>query len=252
MNRPTLLRILVVAIIAIAASVATILSTPSDTTVPIPEPTTTDDGNQSSKGIRTVVQDLENPWAIDIAEDGRIFLTEKPGRVRMVHSNGTLMAEPVVNIRADDKGEAGLLGLALHPNFTENHLIYVYHTYLTDGRVYNKVLMLTEKDNKVMDSKIILDSIPASDSNNGGQIKFGPDGKLYISTGDSEIPELAQDPKSLAGKILRINFDGTIPDDNPFAKSPVYSYGHRNIQGFEWHQISKKLYASEQWTRRER
>ena len=245
MNRPTLLTILVAAIIAIAASVATILSTPSDTTVPIPEPTTTDDGNQSSKGIRTVVQDLENPWAIDIAEDGRIFLTEKPGRVRMVHSNGTLMAEPVVNIRADDKGEAGLLGLALHPNFTENHLMYVYHTYLTDGRVYNKVLMLTEKDNKVIDSKIIIDSIPGSDSNNGGQIKFGPDGKLYISTGDSEIPELAQDPKSLAGKILRINFDGTIPDDNPFAKSPVYSYGHRNIQGFEWHQISKKLYASE-------
>lgn len=245
MNRPSLLRILVAAIIAIAASVATILSTPSDTTVPIPEPTTTEDGNQSSKGIRTVVQNLENPWAIDIAEDGRIFLTEKPGRVRMVHANGTLMVEPVVNIRAEDKGEAGLLGLALHPNFTENHLMYVYHTYLTNGRVYNKVLMLTEKDNKVMDSKIILDNIPASDSNNGGQIKFGPDGKLYISTGDSEIPELAQDPKSLAGKILRINFDGTIPDNNPFAKSPVYTYGHRNIQGLAWHPETAQLYASE-------
>ena len=129
MNRPSLLRILVAAIVAIAASVAAILSTPSDTTVPIPEPTSTEEGNQSSKGIRTVVQNLENPWAIDIAEDGRIFLTEKPGRVRMVHSNGTLMAEPVVNIRADDKGEAGsTLTLLKIICYT-----YIIHILPTDG-----------------------------------------------------------------------------------------------------------------------
>lgn len=245
MVRKSLLGIAGVIIIIIAISVATVLSTPSDTTVPIPEPATTDNANQTNKGIRTIAQNLDVPWAIDIAVDNRIFFTEKPGRLGMIHANGTLESEPVVNIHTEDIGEAGLMGLALHPNFTQNHLMYVYHTYAENGGLYNKVLMLTEKNNKIVNSKIILDGIPASDSNNGGRIKFGPDGKLYVSTGDSETPELAQNTKSLAGKLLRLNDDGTIPDDNPIPESPVYSYGHRDIQGFAWHPITKKLYASE-------
>lgn len=245
MVRKSLLGIAGVIIIIIAISVATVLSTPSDTTVPIPEPATTDNANQTNKGIRTIAQNLDVPWAIDIAVDNRIFFTEKPGRLGMIHANGTLASEPVVNIHTADIGEAGLMGLALHPNFTQNHLMYVYHTYAKNGGLYNKVLMLTEKNNKIVNSKIILDGIPASDSNNGGRIKFGPDGKLYVSTGDSETPELAQNTKSLAGKLLRLNDDGTIPDDNPIPESPVYSYGHRDIQGFAWHPITKKLYASE-------
>lgn len=245
MVRKSLLGIAGVIIITIAISVATVLSTPSNTTVPIPEPATTGNANQTNKGIRTIAQNLDVPWAIDIAVDNRIFFTEKPGRLGMVHANGTLASEPVVNIHTEDIGEAGLLGLALHPNFTQNHLMYVYHTYAKNGGLYNKVLMLTEKNNKIVNSKIILDGIPASDSNNGGRIKFGPDGKLYVSTGDSETPELAQNTKSLAGKLLRLNDDGTIPEDNPIPESPVYSYGHRDIQGFAWHPITKKLYASE-------
>lgn len=245
MVRKSLLGIAGVIIIIIAISVATVLSTPSDTTVPIPEPATTDNANQTNKGIRTIAQNLDVPWAIDIAVDNRIFFTEKPGRLGMIHANGTLASEPVVNIHTEDIGEAGLMGLALHPNFTQNHLMYVYHTYAKNGGLYNKVLMLTEKNNKIVNSKIILDGIPASDSNNGGRIKFGPDGKLYVSTGDSETPELAQNTKSLAGKLLRLNDDGIIPDDNPIPESPVYSYGHRDIQGFAWHPITKKLYASE-------
>lgn len=245
MVRKSLLGIAGVIIIIIAIGVATVLSTPSDTTVPIPEPATTDNANQTNKGIRTIAQNLDVPWAIDIAVDNRIFFTEKPGRLGMIHANGTLASEPVVNIHTEDIGEAGLMGLALHPNFTQNHLMYVYHTYAKNGGLYNKVLMLTEKNNKIVNSKIILDGIPASDSNNGGRIKFGPDGKLYVSTGDSETPELAQNTNSLAGKLLRLNDDGTIPDDNPIPESPVYSYGHRDIQGFAWHPITKKLYASE-------
>ena len=245
MVRKSLLGIAGVIIIIIAISVATVLSTPSDTTVPIPEPATKDNANQTNKGIRTIAQNLDVPWAIDIAVDNRIFFTEKPGRLGMIHANGTLASESVVNIHTEDIGEAGLMGLALHPNFTQNHLMYVYHTYAKNGGLYNKVLMLTEKNNKIVNSKIILDGIPASDSNNGGRIKFGPDGKLYVSTGDSETPELAQNTKSLAGKLLRLNDDGTIPDDNPIPESPVYSYGHRDIQGFAWHPITKKLYASE-------
>jgi glucose/arabinose dehydrogenase len=237
-------RLVMAFIIAGAVSVATILSTSSDTTiVPIPEPAGS--GNQSNKGIRAVAQNLEIPWSIDISKDGRIFFTEKPGRIRMIHTDGTLESEPVAHIRTENIGEAGLLGLALHPNFTQNHLIYIYHTYVEDKRLYNKVLVLTERNNEIMDSKTILDRIPASDLNNGGRLKFGPDGALYVSTGDSEIPELAQDARSLAGKILRVNHDGTIPYDNPFPDSPVYSYGHRNIQGLAWHPITEELYATE-------
>jgi glucose/arabinose dehydrogenase len=237
-------RLVMAFIIAGAVSVATILSTSSDTTiVPIPEPTGS--GNQSNEGIRAVAQNLEIPWSIDISKDGRIFFTEKPGRIRMIHTNGTLESEPVAHIRTENIGEAGLLGLALHPNFTQNHLIYIYHTYVEDERLYNKVLVLTERNNKIVDSKTILDRIPASDLNNGGRLKFGPDGALYVSTGDSEIPELAQNANSLAGKILRVNADGTIPYDNPFPDSPVYSYGHRNIQGLAWHPMTEKLYATE-------
>src|SRR5918993_6087720 len=146
-------RLVMAFIIAGAVSVATILSTSSDTTIiPIPEPTGS--GNQSNKGIRAVAQNLEIPWSIDISKDGRIFFTEKHGRIKVIYANGTLAREPVANIRAEDIGEAGLLGLALHPNFTQNHLMYVYHTYINEERLYNKVLMLTERSNKIVDSKI--------------------------------------------------------------------------------------------------
>jgi glucose/arabinose dehydrogenase len=95
--------------------------------------------------------------------------------------------------------ESGLLGLALHPNFTENHLLYIYYTYSNDSAVLNKVLVLTENNNKIVESKVVIDNIPAADRNDGGRIKFGPDGKLYIATGDARQPELAQDAGSLAG-----------------------------------------------------
>jgi glucose/arabinose dehydrogenase len=137
------------------------------------------------------------------------------------------------------------LGLVLHPNFAENHQLYVYHTYSNGSAVFNKVLVLTERNNKIIESKVIIDGIPAADRNDGGRIKFGPDGKLYIATGDARQQELAQNARSLAGKILRVNPDGSIPEDNPFEGSPVYSYGHRNIQGLAWHPVTGELYASE-------
>ena len=102
-----------------------------------------------------------------------------------------------------------------------------------------------EKDNKIIESNIIIDSIPGSLYNNGGRINFGPDNKLYIATGDASDPDLAQNLSSLAGKILRVNPDGSIPMDNPFKDSPIYSYGHRNIQGIAWHPETKQMYVSE-------
>ncbi len=237
-------RLVVAAIAAVViASVATFFFAPSQTTLPIPEPRH-NNGNNTNSGIQVLADNLEVPWAIDVAEDGRIFFTERAGRIRVVE-NGTLLKEPAAYINVEQNGESGLLGLALHPNFTENHLLYIYHTYSNGTSVFNKVLMLTEKDNKIIESRVIIDGIPAAAGNDGGRIKFGPDGKLYIATGDARQPELAQNAGSLAGKILRLNPDGTIPEDSPFEGSPVYSYGHRNIQGLAWNPTTGELYASE-------
>lgn len=231
---------LVAAVAIIAASVATIFFTPGGTTVPIPEPTA---GNRTglSSGIQVIAENLDVPWAIDVAPDGRLFFTERAGAIRVIE-NGTLLKPLAVSV--EQEGEAGLMGLALHPDFDENHLIYVYHTYSDGSSVYNKVVAFTERDNQLIESKTIIDRIPAADRNDGGRIKFGPDGMLYIATGDARQPELAQDAGSLAGKILRINPDGSVPADNPFEGSPVYSYGHRNVQGLAW-DAQGNLYASE-------
>ena len=238
-------RLVVVAIAAVTvAAIATVFFTPSQTTLPLPEPGQSD-GNNTRSGVQVLAENLDVPWAIDIAEDGRLFFTERKGRIMAMEKNGSLISDPVSYINVLQNGESGLLGLALHPNFTENHLLYVYHTYSNNSAVFNKVLMLTENNNKIVESKVVIDNIPAADRNDGGRIKFGPDGKLYIATGDALQPRLAQDASSLAGKILRINPDGSIPEDNPFEGSPVYSYGHRNIQGLAWHPLTGELYASE-------
>lgn len=233
--------ILVAAAVVVAAAVATAIYTPSQTTLPIPEPG--QGGNNAHSGVQVIAENLEVPWSLDIADDGRIFFTERPGRIRIIE-NGTLL-EPAAFINVAQNGESGLLGLALHPDFAENHLLYIYHTYSNGSNIFNKVLMLTERDNQIIESRVIIDGIPAANGNDGGRIKFGPDGKLYIATGDARQPDLAQNANSLAGKILRLNPDGTVPDDNPFEGSPVYSYGHRNIQGLAWHPTTGELYASE-------
>jgi glucose/arabinose dehydrogenase len=234
-------RLVLVAVAAVvAAAVATAIYAPSQTTLPIPAPG--QGGNGTRSGVHVLAENLEVPWAIDIADDGRIFFTERLGRIRIIE-NGALLPPAFINV--EQNGESGLLGLALHPDFAENHLLYVYHTYSNGSNVFNKVIALTERDNKFVESRVIIDGIPAAAGNDGGRIKFGPDGMLYIATGDARQPDLAQSAGSLAGKILRLNPDGTVPEDNPFAGSPVYSYGHRNIQGLAWHPVTGELYASE-------
>ena len=240
-------RLAMVAIVAVAgAAIATYIATPSQTTLPIPEPGSGGNaGNNTGTGIRVLAQQLEVPWAVDVAADGRVFFTERAGRIRIIDAGGTLLQEPAAHINVEQREESGLLGLALHPDFAQNHLLYIYHTYSNGTSILNKVLMLREESNKIVESTVIIDGIPGSDRNDGGRIRFGPDGKLYVATGDARQPDLAQNARSLAGKILRINPDGSIPDDNPIAGSPVYSYGHRNIQGLAWHPVTGQLYASE-------
>ncbi len=185
------------------------------------------------------------PWSLDFALDGRLFFTERPGRVRVIQQ-GKLLEEPVARLEVAATGESGLLGLALDPQFQLNGYIYVYYTYRDSARgLKNRVERLTVKENKALDLKVLLDNIPANTIHDGGRLKFGPDGKLYITTGDSGTAQLSQDLQSLAGKILRLNPDGTVPQDNPFSGSPVYSYGNRNSEGLAWQSGTGILFSTE-------
>ena len=186
---------------------------------------------------------LEIPWAIAFSQDGRAFVTERPGRVRVIR-NGRLDPNPVAVLPVAHVGEGGLLGLALDPEFPRRAFIYVYYTYEANG-LRNRVERLREQDGRFIRDRVILDDIPGAAVHDGGRIAFGPDGMLYIGTGDARKMDLAQNPRSLAGKILRITPDGEIPRDNPMAGSPVYSMGHRNVQGLAWHPQTKGLYATE-------
>lgn len=246
MEKRQLLRLVIPSAIVIIISIITIKFSPSETLVPLPSPVSNPGNLTNTKGVEITAEGLEAPRSIDVAKDGRIFFTEQHGSIRVVDENGTLLEEPVGDIKVENLQEAGLLGLTLHPNFTQNHLFYVYFTYSNDTGLFNRVLMLEENKNKIIDSRTILDGIPGSEFRDGGRIKFGPDGKLYVSTGDTSIPELSQDLNSLAGKILRINEDGTIPQDNPFSNSFVYAYGFRNVQGLAWDPEKGQLYASDQ------
>lgn len=195
--------------------------------------------------IEFIAENLSVPWAIAISDDGRLFFTERVGRVRVIE-NGVLLEQPVITLEPPfvSSGEGGLLGIALDPDFTQNHNIYIMHTYEDGNQMYNRVVRLKEENNQAVIDRVILDKIPGRMSHNGGRIKIGPDQKLYITTGDAGYRLLAQEVDSLVGKILRINLDGSIPSDNPFENSPVYSYGHRNPQGITWNS-NGIMYASE-------
>ncbi|WP_239004512.1 PQQ-dependent sugar dehydrogenase [Paenibacillus tepidiphilus] len=194
-----------------------------------------------------LVTGLDVPWELAVAPDGRILLTERSGSLRVIE-NGKLRQTPLLTLMEPfvSEGEGGLLGLALDPDFLENHYAYVYHSYRgEDNAVLNRVLRLRLGSSQADIDKVLLDGIPGERNHNGGRIKFGPDGYLYITTGERYEPDLAQEQDSLGGKILRIAADGSIPEDNPWPGSPVYSWGHRNAQGLAWQPDTGVLYSSE-------
>lgn len=182
-----------------------------------------------------LVSGLEVPWGIGFLPGGELLVTERPGKVRLV-SEGTLEPEPVITVQTGEPGEGGLLGIAIHPKFASNRYFYLYYTAKKGGRDVNRVerYRLSSDQRSATSDQVILDDIPAAPFHNGGRIRFGPDGNLYIGTGDAREPSLSQSPESLAGKILRVNENGGIPDDNPIPGSPVYLLGIRNTQGFDW------------------
>ena len=197
--------------------------------------------------VEVIATGLEAPWALAFAPDGRIFLTERPGHLRVIQG-GRLRREPAAILPATSQGESGLMGLALDPDFSRNRFLYVCYTYSAPGGLRNRVARLVERDGGIRQDRILLDNIPGAWIHDGGRVKFGPDGKLYVTAGDAADPPIAQDLRSLGGKILRLNPDGSIPPDNPFPGSPVWSLGHRNPQGLAWHHATGQLFATEHGT----
>jgi glucose/arabinose dehydrogenase len=188
----------------------------------------------------SVATDLHIPWEVAFLPSGEMLVTERPGTLVKIAKDKkvSLAIDGVAAV-----GEGGLLGLALHPDFASNHWLYVYFTSRENGKLINRVERYRWDNDSLMDRTVILDDIPAGQYHDGGRLAFGPDGLLYLGTGDSGNSNLAQDKNSLAGKILRIKDDGTIPRDNPFGNA-VYSYGHRNVQGLAWDDQGR-LWATE-------
>ena len=182
--------------------------------------------------VDVIVDGLNNPWEIVFGPEGEIFFTERDGRIWKIENFEE--AKVIETFPKSGSMEGGTLGLALHPDFKNNQKIYIYQTNLELEFFQNKVFSFTVNGDALTDKQVIIDGIPGAPWHDGGRIAFGPDGKLYITTGDAINPGWSQDLSSLAGKILRINPDGTIPDDNPFDSSPIFSYGHRNPQGIAW------------------
>lgn len=181
--------------------------------------------------VEVLAENLDTPWAVGFLPDGKLLVTERPGNLRVINQGGTqsIRIEGVVEV-----GEGGLLGLAVDPEYSLNNNIYLYFTYFGGGeRTLNRVVKYKLENNSLSERIVLVDNIPGAKNHNGGRIKFGPDGYLYITTGDASNPSLSQDKNSLAGKILRITKDGKPAPGNPF-NNLTYSFGHRNPQGLAW------------------
>jgi len=187
--------------------------------------------------VSTVTEGLAAPWGLDFLPDGSALVSERDSaRLIQVAPDGTQTEVGV--LPADGENEGGLLGIALSSTFAQDDLVYAYFTTEDDNRVVRFPFGAPD------DAEVVVEGIPAGPTHNGGRIAFGPDGLLYVATGDAGGQGLAQDPTSLGGKILRVTPDGQVPDGNPFPGSPVYSLGHRNVQGLAW-DATGRLFASE-------
>lgn len=198
------------------------------------------------------LSNVDAPVALAFAPDGRLFYNElRTGQVRVVE-DGRLQDEPFATLQVVNQSgysEHGLLGLALDPNFASNHYVYLFYGEPDQNGdpLRQRVVRFTDVDGVGQEMAVILDDLPISDGccHNGGRIAFGPDGKLYVSIGDTGESSLSQDPESLAGKILRFNADGSIPEDNPFPGSPVFALGIRNSFGLAFHPVTGALFIDE-------
>ena len=194
--------------------------------------------------VETWVTDLRIPWELVFLPNGDALITERPGRILRI-PKGTSNPVTYVEIAAHHDGDSGLMGMALHPDFERKPYVYVMYSYTQNGRQQTRIQRIKHQGTHGNLDIVLLDELSALRYHIGGRIAFGPDRMLYIGTGDVGNPPVSQDLNSLDGKILRLQPDGQIPSDNPFPNSPVFSYGHRVVQGLAWDPRTGALFNSE-------
>jgi len=193
--------------------------------------------------IEVLASSLSFPWEMIYGPDNFIWFTERPGKIsRLNPLNGVVTLVHTIT-EANSIIEGGLLGMALHPQFSANPYLYVFYNYGDYATYKGKVVRFTFNNGKLESPLVLLDKIPAAATHNGSRLLITADQKLLITTGDANVGTEAQNKNSLSGKILRINLDGSIPADNPVANNPYWTFGHRNPQGLVM--VGDKLYASE-------
>ncbi len=191
------------------------------------------------------VTGLDIPWSLVFLPDGRALVSERPGRIRLI-DRGTVAPDPVASFEVVQGGEGGLLGLALDPDYPKRPYLYAMMTVEKGGKHVDRVVRLRFDGTHAKFDGALVDDIPAGRFHDGGRITFGPDGMLYIGTGDSTHREIAQEKSSLGGKILRITPDGAPAPGNPFPDAPlVYTLGHRNVEGLAWEKQTDTMFESE-------
>ncbi|TPN88674.1 PQQ-dependent sugar dehydrogenase [Aquimarina algicola] len=204
-----------------------------------------EDGNETPvEATRTVIETLSVPWEIIWGPDNFLWVTERNGKISRINPDTGTQQELLTINAVTSIQESGLLGMVLHPDFETNPYLYAVYTYENGNQLLERLVRFTYTNDSLSDETILLDNIPANRIHNGSRIFISEDLKLFMSTGDAGNISLSQDMNSLAGKILRINLDGTIPSDNPFTNSYIYSLGHRNPQGLVLHP-NGNIYSSE-------
>jgi glucose/arabinose dehydrogenase len=208
---------------------------------PAQRTTQPDSAPQRARGaprVQTVASGLEVPWDLAYLPDGRALVTERPGRVRLLGKDGKLQAQPAATVEVNDAGEGGLLGLAVDPRFERNRFVYLYRT--TSGG--NEVARYRMSGNRLTEDAVVLRGLRAGVIHNGGRLRFGPDGDLYVTVGETGQQDLAQQAGSLNGKILRLTprrYRGA------GGRPEVFSTGHRNPQGLDWQPGTGRLVSDE-------
>jgi glucose/arabinose dehydrogenase len=189
--------------------------------------------------VDTVARNLSVPWGIDFLPDGTAIVTERDTRRVLTIADGKVSQVGLIEAAAP-QGEAGLLGVAVSPDFADDRTVFFYVSTAED----NRIVRATYRNGRLGTPEVVLDGIPNGFIHDGGRLQFGPDGYLYASTGETGAPELAPDRSSLGGKILRITPEGKPAPGNPDPSSPIWSLGHRNVQGLAFDD-DVNLWASE-------
>ncbi len=214
-----------------AGTTGSTASSPSAAAAPVPQP----------RVAGVVATGLDVPWGIAFLPDGSALVTERDEAriVRVTPAGDVSDVGPVAQVAAG--GEGGLLGIALSPSFAEDRTLFAYFTSGPQNVVARLVL---DDAYRISDQQTVFDGIPSGPIHDGGRIAFGPDGFLYVGTGEAGRRDPAQDPDDLGGKILRITPDGDPAPGNPTEGSPVWTLGHRNVQGLAWDSRGR-MWASE-------